>query len=133
VRTSTSHEDSVSSSIQVVCWSASFRRQYRGVRGFIFCPKKTDYEKPPIDESGQEDRSSNSGFLPESYETSGYGQIPAQIRQRQKTSTVVLIRSNCLSLCVSTLYTGIVTFLFTLIINACLHSRFVSNDSWSFL
>jgi len=49
------------------------------VRGFIFCPNKTDYEKAPIDESGQEDRPINSGFLPKPYETSGYGQIPAQI------------------------------------------------------
>ena len=52
---------------------------------------------------------------------------------KRRLRLVVQIRSNCLSLCVSTLYAGIVTFLFTLIINACLHSWFVSNDSWSFL
>jgi len=48
---------------------------------------------------------------------------------KRRLRLVVQIRSNCLSLCVSTLYAGIVTFLFTLIINACLHSWFVSNDS----
>ena len=38
-------------------------------------------EKLPIDESSrQEERPGNSGFLPEPYETSGYGQITAQIR-----------------------------------------------------